>query len=123
MDAVRTCLIRAGGDHAAFLGAATHDNRLAAPFGMIELLHAREERIEVQKPDGGATPCAKEHIGKRRRIEGFVVAMPKGARFQRTRRLQKNRMYVRYCSYDEYSQNTGCTLRESKIPPLHSRKS
>ena len=55
-------LVGGGGNDAALLGQAADDDGLAAPGGVVELLDARKERIEVHEPYRRARPRTEERL-------------------------------------------------------------
>ncbi len=59
VHAERPRFIRAGAHHAATRRVASHDEGLAAPLGMVELLHRGEERVEVEQAHGPSRPGCK----------------------------------------------------------------
>ena len=62
MDAVGPRLVRGGRDHAALLGRPADYDGLAPPLGMVELLDAREERVEVEQAHRGPAPASEEPL-------------------------------------------------------------
>ena len=59
--AVRARLVGRRGHHAVLVGVAAHDDGLAAPGGMVQLLDRSEERVEVHEQDGRALPRLERH--------------------------------------------------------------
>ena len=51
MDAKSPRFVGAGGDDAAFVGPGSDDDGLAAPLGMVQQLHGREERVHIDMED------------------------------------------------------------------------
>ena len=69
MHAKAARLVGAGGHDAAGIGIATHDERLAAPLGMVEHLHARKKRIEIHEAHRRSRP------GRRRDARSILITV------------------------------------------------
>src|SRR5258708_38894662 len=52
MDAVLARFVAGGGDDAALIGTASHDDGLAVEFGAFEQLNGNEKRVRVHVKDG-----------------------------------------------------------------------
>ena len=62
VDAVRAGLVRCRGDDAAPVGATAYDHGLPTPFGVVELLDAREKRVEVHEQQRASPPGTLRYV-------------------------------------------------------------
>ena len=69
MHAKAARLIRTGGHDATRIGIAAHDERFAAPLGMVEHLNTRKKRIEVHQAHRRTRP------GRRRDARSILITV------------------------------------------------
>ena len=84
-------LIRTGGHDATRIGIAAHDERFAAPLGMVEHLHARKKRIEVHQAHRRTRP------GRRRDARSILITVCMFASFHVTS-IPRSSCGVRGCA-------------------------
>ena len=73
------------------IGVSAHDERLSAPFGMIEHLHARKKRIEVHEAHRRTRP------GRRRDAHGILITVCMFASFH-VMSIPRSSCGVRVCA-------------------------
>lgn len=91
VHAKATRLIRTRGHDATRIGVSAHDERLSAPFGMIEHLHARKKRIEVHQAHRRTRP------GRRRDAHGILITVCMFASFH-VMSIPRSSCGVRVCA-------------------------